>query len=81
MSNCILLENLFFSLSTPTPNATEDGLPYLAPWNRANPTYIKFGEEVTIENDFKKTYNTALDDYLGPPTTTTKPPTRTLHPT
>jgi hypothetical protein len=54
-----------------------DQLPYLEPWSRSNPVYLEFGSEgLSIQTDFKKTYNTALDDST-PATTTTATTTPT----
>ena len=41
-------------------------------WSRSDPAYLKFGSDgVTVEMDFKKTYNQALDDSMPVTTTTT----------
>ena len=66
----IILFNIFFFLETtkrvPNPETDPaDGPPaqFIEQWTADNPVYMRFGSDgVSVQKDFKKTYNIALDE-------------------
>ena len=62
----IIIFSWYLSLSVPSPDTyPKDGPPdqFIDPWTDKNPVYLRFASDgVHVENDFKLTYNIALDE-------------------
>ena len=66
MYSIIVMFSWYLSLRVPSPDTyPKDGPPdqFIDPWTDKNPVYLRFASDgVHVENDFKLTYNIALDE-------------------